>query len=312
MKKLICLLLAMVMVMAVFAGCNNTPAGTEPGTDPTVETITIESNMTSFSLNWSMDATNMYQIVVYEIEGEYFIQYWGDIRKEAQLSTDDVEGIKNAFATSGLHTHNGAEEYVEGEAMASLFVSFDDETMYTANYSGVLPETFVYGCNAIDAYVQQLLADVPEYVPMPTIADDVDADHKAALLEILSNSGLQNLDNVAAMNAQQDLAITLGLTSDEGITAGTACSFMITGGTPFYISLVTVEDAANIEAVRADFEANINWEKGVCVIATDALIAHKDNLVILLLSSDEMYSKTAASIEAAGWMDIETFQNPLA
>lgn len=50
--------------------------------------------------------------------------------------------------------------------------------------------------------------------------------------------------------------------------------------------------------------------KWVCVIPSNALIAENGNMVLCLMGSDTMYSQTAEAIEAAGWSNIATFDNP--
>jgi hypothetical protein len=78
----------------------------------------------------------------------------------------------------------------------------------------------------------------------------------------------------------------------------------------YSLVIVTVEDAANIASVRADFEANLAWGKWVCVRPTGALIAQKDNMVICLMGMNDSYTETEAAITAAGWTEIATFTDP--
>jgi hypothetical protein len=80
--------------------------------------------------------------------------------------------------------------------------------------------------------------------------------------------------------------------------------------TAFSLVVVTVEDEANIGAVRADFEANMDWRKWVCVQPTGAVIAQKGNMVICVMTMDETYSQVKGAINASGWTEVATFENP--
>lgn len=315
MKKIISLLLAMLMVMAMFAGCNNTPAATEPSTEPSTEATepsteaapALESEITFISL--SLNAGNM---MLYPGEtGGLAVFYVGEVRKEGEIAQETMADAAAAFAASGLIALNGAEEYVEGEESASMYVEFADGSYMSANYAGVIPQAFVDGYTAMDTCFQTITADLPVYVPEAMVMEGVDEAALAAMQEILNNSGLPNLDGLMISNVPaEEFEFSLGLSSNEGITNGTACTAMMMT-TAYSIALVTVEDAANIAAVRADFESNIDWQKWVCVMPTDALIAQKDNMVICVIGADEMFSMTAASVEAAGWTEVQYIENDL-
>lgn len=308
MKKIISLLLAMIMVMAMFAGCTNTPATTEPSveaTEPSETAPALQSEITFISL--SMNEANI--MLSPSENGGLSVFYMGQVRKEGEISADAMASVAEALAASGLVDLNGASEYSEGEAYASMYVEFADATTMTADYSGVIPQAFVDGFTAMDTCFQTITADLPVYVPEAMVMEGVDADALAAMQEILNNSGLPNLDGLMISNVPtEEFEFSLGLSSSEGITNGTACTAMMMT-TAYSIALVTVEDAANIAAVRADFESNIDWQKWVCVMPTDALIAQKDNMVICVIGADEMFDMTAASVEAAGWTEVKYIEN---
>ena len=63
--------------------------------------------------------------------------------------------------------------------------------------------------------------------------------------------------------------------------------------------------------VAADFEANLDWTKWVCVAPSDAMTAVKDNMVLCLMAADANYTQTAAGITAAGWTTVNTLTNPM-
>ncbi len=313
MKKIISLLLAMIMVMAMFAGCTNTPAVTEPSTgatEPSETTPALDSEITFISLSMGENYENVSNLMLTPSEnGALSVFYVGEVRKEGEISLDAMADVAQAFAASGLMALNGAEEYADGEANASMYVEFADGTSVSANYTGQIPQAFTDGYTAMDKCFQTLTAELPVYVPEAQVMEGVDETALAAMQQILNNSGLPNLDGLMISNVPaEEFEFSLGLSSSEGITNGTACNAMMMT-TAYSIALVTVEDAANIAAVRSDFESNIDWQKWVCVMPTDALIAQKDNMVICVIGADEMFSMTAASVEAAGWTEVQYIEN---
>lgn len=322
MKKIISLLLAMVMVMAMFAGCNNTPAATEPSTEPNTEstpsaedtqaTEPVEVATVSFvSLSYGETPDALGSLMFYIDENEaYAVDYVGQVKKVGIVDDSALETVSAALANSGLVALNGMSEWVEGEAYGSMYVEYADGTFISADYSGVVAQEFIDGYTAMDECFQTITADMPEYVPEPVVGDGVDEAALVAMKEILNNAGLPNLDGLAISDVlPEEFAFSLGLSSSEGITNGTSCTAMMMT-TAYSIALVTVEDTANIAAVRADFESNIDWQKWVCVIPSDALIAQKDDMVICVIGDGEMFDMTAASVEAAGWTEVQYIENP--
>ena len=108
---------------------------------------------------------------------------------------------------------------------------------------------------------------------------------------------------------EEFFGMTMGLSSDAGVAVGTSCTAMMMT-TPYGIYMVTLEDGADAQAIAADFEANLNWQKFVCVTPTNAVIAQKDNMVLCFMGSDELYTQTAAAIEAAGWKVVKELECP--
>lgn len=316
MKKIVSLLLVLVMAMAMFAGCTNQPEATEPATDPVVtdpatEPAALESEVTFISLSYGETYDSIRSLMLYADEsGNAAVDYVGDVKKVGVVNADAFAGVTSALASSGLVELNGAEEYSDGEATASVYVEFADESYISANYAGVIPQAFIDGFNAMDTYFQTVTADLPVYVPEPIVGEGVDADALAAMKEILNGSGMPNLDGLMINNVlPEEFEFSLGLSSSEGIANGTNCSAMMMT-TAYSIALVTVEDAANIASVRADFESNIDWRKWICVTPSDALIAQKDNMVICVIGSDEMFTMTDTAVQNAGWTEIKYIENP--
>ena len=148
------------------------------------------------------------------------------------------------------------------------------------------------------------------------VMEGMDATIESEMLSIMNNSGIVNLDSLGAMAIPTDDAesfgFTAGLISNEGITAGAICQNMMMGGAAFQLVIVSLEDEAKAADVAADFEANANFDKWVCVRPDQALIAQKGNLVLCLMAPNDMFTGTADSIANAGWTTVKTLTDPLA
>lgn len=325
MKKIIALLLAMLMLLS-FAACggtNNettapdtteetTEAATEETTEGTTESGTAAQGLDSISLTYGQNLDNIQMMNVYNNgDGTYSVDYMGQIRKVGSLDAAAMETIDQALQSSGLLELNGQSEYQEGEASGSYYVSYADGTMYSADFSGVVPEAFVNGFTAMDTCFQSITADIPEYVPEPMLVGEVAESDRAALDAILANMTLDMPDSYMISGVAKDeyFASTVGLSSDEGIASGVSFSAMMMT-TAYALNIVTVEDGTSVDTVAEDFNTTLDWAKWVCVMPSNALIATKDNQVLCLMGSDDLYNQTVSAIEAAGWTTVQALTNP--
>jgi hypothetical protein len=316
----ICLALTLVLAFSLTACGGDKPAPTtvpttEATTAPTtVPETTVGENvvaMNFFSVNYSENFDSVKSITVIDNgDGTAMVDYQGEIRKSGNVDSSIFEDLAAEFAKSGLVELNGAEEWAEGEASASMYVTYADETMVSANYSGTIPQAFIDAYGVMDTAVQALLADMPEYVPEAQVMGNVDETVLAEIKGIIGSTSMP-LDSLVINEAVMDdtFAFTTGLSTSEGIVNGASCSSMMMTSA-YSLVVVTVEDAANVAAVRADFESNMDWLKWVCVQPSNALIAQKDNMVICLMAMDQTYTETEAAINAAGWTEVVTFTNP--
>lgn len=325
MKKIIALLLAMLMLLS-FAACggtNNettapdtteetTEAATEETTEGTTESGTTAQGLDSISLTYGQNLDNIQMMNVYNNgDGTYSVDYMGQIRKVGSLDAAAMETIDQALQSSGLLELNGQSEYQDGEASGSYYVSYADGTMYSADFSGVVPEAFVNGFTAMDTCFQSITADIPEYVPEPMLVGEVAESDRAALDAILANMTLDMPDSYMISGVAKDeyFASTVGLSSDEGIASGVSFSAMMMT-TAYALNIVTVEDGTSVDTVAEDFNTTLDWAKWVCVMPSNALIATKDNQVLCLMGSDDLYNQTVSAIEAAGWTTVQSLTNP--
>ena len=322
MKKLISLLLALTLVFSLVACGPKTP-DEEPSTDPSTEAPTeteqpsendqpaFESAITYFQLSY-MEGETIMSLTAYPNEdGTAYVEFVGTEKKVGSLDASVMETIAAELAKTALPSMNGMSEYAEGDVYASMYVSFADETMLNADFTGAVPQEFTDSYNAMEACFQTLTADLDVYVPELGVMGEVNPDGLAAMQEIMNGTGFTDLDQYAVSDVALDeyFGDTVGLSASTGIANATLCSAMMMT-TPYSLVVVTLEDAANIDAVRADFAANINWQKFVCVIPSDALIAQKGNMVLCLMGSDALFESTKTAIENAGWENIEAIANP--
>ncbi len=316
----ICLALTLVLAFSLTACGGNKPAETTPTTTvaPTTEPTTVpttepavNAGMNFMSLSYGETFETMVYISIMDNEdGTASVDYQGEVRKAGTVDAAIFETLAEELAKSGLVELNGAEEWAEGEANGSMFITYADDSFLSCSYGGNVPQAYIDGYNYMDGVVAQLLADLPEYTPEATVMGNVDADVLEEIKALIANTSMP-LDSLVISEAVMDdtFAFTTGLSTSEGIANGASCSSMMMT-TAYSLVVVTVEDEANIGAVRADFEANMDWLKWVCVQPSNALIAQKGNMVICVMAMDETYTETAAAVNAAGWTEVATFTNP--
>lgn len=328
MKKITALLLALLMV-ASLAACGGTgnettvPTTTEPETTvpETTEAETTEPETTEgaviegieyFSLTLGENYESINSLSAYYNEdGTVAVDYMGDIRKMGNLDASVMDTIEAALETSGLIDLNGQEDYQEGEASGSMYISYGDGTMLVAGFSGTIPEVFTTAYAAMDTCFQTITADLPEYVPEPLVIGEIAESDKAALDAILAGMTLDMPDAYMISGVAKDeyFANAVGLTSDAGIASGVSFAPMMMTSA-YSLNIVTLKDGTSAETVAQDFNDTLDWLKWVCVQPDSALIATKDNQVLCLMGSEDLYNMTVSAIEAAGWTTVQSLTNP--
>ena len=329
-KKLTALFLALLLMLSM-AACGGNGSGSaedhnEPGeaedneteyvpdlyTVDGLEEIAVENPITYFTLTVGQTYDQIYTLNAYDNDDtSATIEYTVDEKKLGLVPASVMHYLTKAFEESGLPALSGKMEYSDAEGLASMYVCYADGTVVAADISGSVPEEFMKGYQAMEACFRRLTANIPLYVPTPRIMGAVDALALEEMLQILNDSDIEALDSFAISDVPKDefFASSLGLSDGEKILNGTACTaIMMT--TPYSIVIVTVEDGGNISSVCKDFESSMDWRKWVCVAPTNALIATKDNMVLCLLGSDDLYTSTAAAVKAGGWKEVKALKNP--
>lgn len=312
MKRIFALMLIVVMVMS-FAACGGKKTEDNQTTVPETtapDVTTDEVSVTYFSIYYSeTPETNQVLSAYPDDMGGVYIAYQAEIRKEGSVDGSAMATIYEAYKNSGLQALLGMQDYADGPS-ASFSVSFSDGTMEEGYLYGEMPQEFLTGLEAMKECFRTLTADLPEYVPQPMISGELAENDKVALDAILAEMKLQQIDSYAITGLVKDDTFTVmaGLTSYEGIASGLTFSpMMIT--TPYSMVLVTLEDGADADAIIADFEKNLDFAKWVCVTASDALIATKDNQVVCVMGSDALFTLTSDSLTAAGWNVVKNIHN---
>lgn len=289
------------------------PDQTTNGTDATIS-LEIDADITYFSVNLNLTGTdNRYLMAYPNDDGTVYVEYVGDVKKVgSNMDAAVLEQIAVLVAQSNILDLNGRNEYVDGGAIGSAYVEYSDGTVIGIAFTGVIPQEYQDAYGKLDAGFQTLTADLEVYVPAPVVMDGVDETAKAELLDILQKSQIRDLDMFQISDVAKDdvFALVMGLSSGEGVAVGTSCSAMMMT-TPYSLVIATLEEGADAQAVRDDFLANLDWQKWVCVLPTDALIAQKDNMVLCLMGADELFDQTLQAITDCGWENMEQISNPM-
>ena len=334
MKKIMSLLLALVLVLSLAAcGGNTEPtkaptdaptdAPTQAPTDAPTEAPTTEPTEAPTAEPTEDEEVNLYMISL-SLGNSYIsisdndmgglsVEYANGIRKMTTLDISMLAEFETELEKSGLTALLGASEYGDGADSASFSMVYSDWSSKSADYYGVeTPTEFITAFNAFAAYMETVLADVPEYVPQAMVMGEVDATILAELQNITNNSGILNLDSMGIMAIELDeyFGFTAGLTGADNITAAGICQNMMMGGAAYQIVIVTLADGTDASAVADDFAANLDFGKWVCTRPDQALIAQKDNMVLCMMGPNDLYTGTASAIENAGWTTIKTVTDP--
>lgn len=313
MKRLTALVLAVLLVlsMAACAPAEKAPAETTvPATLPVY--AEVENPVSFFSMTLGEDYENIGSLTAYLNEdGTAHVEYVGENKKIGTLDANIFHGITAAAAESGLAELNGQDVYAEGEANGSMYITYEDGAMLTCGFGGEVPQAYRDGYAKMDAFFRELTAQMPEYVPQPLVLGEVEEGILTELTAIIGGSGIQNPDafSISPVVKDEFFAFSLGLSSEEGIASAALCQGMMMT-TAYSLAVVRLEEGADTDAVCADFAANVDWMKWVCVMPNNAMVAVKDDLVLCLVAEGQLYSLTAIGIEAAGWTVVDTLENP--
>ena len=310
MKRLI----AMILAVLILTGC--TPAGKVPAQTTTPANMPdyaeVENPVTFFSMTLGEDYENIGSLTAFLNEdGTAYVEYVGEIKKVGTLDANIFHGITATVEASGLAELNGQNVYADGEANGSMYITYEDGAMLACGFGGEVPKAYRDAYAQMGAFFRELTAQMPEYVPQPQVLGEVEESILTELTAIIGGSGIQNPDafSISPVVKDEFFAFSLGLSSEKGIASAALCQGMMMT-TAYSLAVVRLEEGADTDAVCADFAANVDWMKWVCVMPDNAMVAVKDDLVLCLVAEGQLYSLTAIGIEEAGWTVVETMENP--
>ena len=322
MKKLWILILVVALLLAACG--TEKPAESTGGTEPivpqptettqvpTLPQITVENPVNYLLISYTDAQGTMKSLTAYDDgSGKAHVEYVGDVKKVGDLDLAVLHNIAQAVADAGCPALNGQSVFDEGVEFASMYVSYPDESYLGADYSGVVSQEFLDCYGKLDDFFRQLTAGLEIYVPQPLVMEGVDPAVLETMLDILNHTGMEYPDSLYISNVPMDefFGPAMGLTKTEGILSGTGCSPMMSGSAYSFV-MVRVAENADRDAICADFAAHLEWNKWVCVSASDAMIARKGDMILCLMATGELYEITANAIREADWENIETYENP--
>lgn len=314
MKKLLAMMVAATLLLSLAACTNSQVPTTQPTeiTQPTEEQEvtypTVENPVTYFSLSWGDAEGNYYAMTAYTNEtGGAYVEYVGQEKKVGTFDLSVLHGITAQIDSCGLAAFHGQDAYEDGPESASMYITFQDESMLAAGYSGTIPSEFMEAYNQMELFFQTLCAKLPVYVPMPIVNGQVNQDVLTEMNQLMKRSGIEPLDMFTINDVPLDelFGATVGLTSTEGIANATICVPMMMPNA-YSLVIVTTKSLYHSAEVRKDFAANIDWDRWVCVSADHALIAQKNNMVLCLVGTGDQFELTARAIKGSSWQFLET------
>ena len=310
MKKLLCSTLLLLFVVTCVS-CREQQLAETPSTTPSPSP-------------YDGPAIDYFQLSISNANGAYislsaynngfnqaYVEYVGDYKKADTFDLSVLLELAAEVERSGVKTIHDQHVYETGDNYANMFISFTDGSNLYADYSGVVPQEFGEYYDILEAYFLTLVDDLPIYVPRPVVMGEVNELTLTELMNIMENSGMEYLDGFSIYEVPVDDAfdMEMGLSHHKNIKSGTMCG-PVMSGSAFSLAVAVLEKDADVTSVANNFATNIRWNRWVCVSATDALIAYKDNMVLCLVSYGEMYEKTSAAIRACGWTEVKTLGEP--
>lgn len=307
MRALSSLLLTLVL-LASLAACGGTvPAPTMPIPEPPIADTTpalpqygeVDVPVTFLNVSYGETVGEIRSIHVYRNEdGSVRVEYVGEEKKVGDFDANLLHGITAALASSGLLALNGQSQSGAGSALGSLYVSYADGTVRMADYYGTVPEAYRQGYGRLAAFFEEITAHLPPYQPEPIPLNEVDGALVAEAVAILRAGGITDLDTFTVSRSL--LPGELGLSDVRPVADGLLCGPMMMPN-PYGLTVVRLQAGAEAEEVCADFAEHLDWYRWVCVLPSNAAVAVKGDLVLCLMGTGGLYTKTLAGIEACGW-----------
>ncbi len=320
MKRFLICMIAIVLVFSC-AGCNNTQSqpvnppsdeieATQPTPEPTFDLpeITVENPATYVQVSiYGEDGSYSYLTAYDNGNGEAYVEYVGDVKKVGTFDISVLHFITAELEKAGFKALDGQDVYEDGLASASLYVSYEDESYLGAGFSGTIPQEFLDSYAVLEKCFEKLTSHLPVYVPQPLVDGDVDEETLAEIKQLVEAAKIENADAYIISDVPMDeyFADAMGLEKTDGILSGTLFSAMMMTD-PFSMAIAKLDSSADTDAVAKDFLKNVDFFRWVCVIADDALVASKGDMVLCLVGPAQLYKQFADAINQSGWTVVDT------
>ena len=324
MKKIFALMMVLVMVLsvgAVFAGCKETETPPTAGEDqkeptkpePTTPPEEAQETFKSFLMNMNNLSLEAYV----EEDGQVMLNYATETDYQyGKVDPSVLKTLTKALEESGYETLKAPEGEEDFGGEAKLEINFGGgETFVYEYYHSQIPEDFRKVYEKMDAAFQEAVKLLPE--PEVDTDGEVAQSEKDAMKGILEHLELWASANHFAMTSvpvtDEAFNYTVGLSSSQGIVSGMQFGPK-TGSVPYKLYMVTVADGTDVSTIAKDYRESVDWRVFGCVFPDHAYIATKGNQVLMLLGKDDEYgtpyTQTVDAIKAAGWTLFEELTNP--
>ena len=322
MKQFVVWMITIALVLSC-AGCKAESA--DPGDTSSATTVeTTAATEPSYSLpEVTVENPATYvQVSIYEEDGSYrslcayddgnggaYVEYVGDVKKVGTFDLSVLHNITAEVENAGFKEMDGQNVYEDGMASASVNVSYADESYLGASFGGTIPQEFYDSYAVLEDYFKKLVAHLPVYVPRPLMEGNVDEQVLPEIEQIIEAANIANADAYMIMDVPMDENFTwnMGLAQTEGILTGTKFSAMMMTD-PFSLAVAKLDATADPAAVVKDFKENVDFYRWVCVLADNALVAQKGDMVLCLIGGAQLYAQFKTAIDQCGWTVMETLQ----
>ena len=343
MKKIFACLLAVAMLLS-FAACgeeattevkDTTPSTTAPSTtapnvtepdvtepdvteptatEPAAEIVPLpESEITYFSLTCTDENGGYISLAAYTSldSDDINIEMQTDVLKMGVADPSAMATIYERAQEVNFGGMNGMSSYTDGNAYGDFYIEFADGTVLSGMFGGTIPAEFNVAMGGMIVCFDELTANMEAPLSAPTEMGEIAENDKNAVYEIIEAMNVTDLGAFAISGIAMDENFTwaAGLSSSEGIISAVSFAPMH-GSTPYSLVIVSLAEGTDAEAIITDFAESIDWLKLVCVVPEQAVIATKDNQVLMFSGSADLFTMTTTAIEACGWTIVNELTNP--
>ena len=315
MKRFLVWVVMLALVLSC-AGCKENAAvsgtDTTSGTEPSysLPEVTVENPANYVQISIYEEDGSCRSLCAYDDgNGSAYVEYVGDVKKVGTFDLSVLHNITAEVENAGFKALDGQNVYEDGLASASVYVSYADESYLGAGFGGTIPQEFYDSYAVLEDYFKKLVAHLPVYVPQPLIEGNVDEQVLPEIQQIVEAANLANADAymISDVPADENFAWNMGLAQTEGILSGTKFSAMMMTD-PFSMAIAKLDASADQSAIVKDFKENVDFYRWVCVLADNALVAQKDDMVLCLIGPAQLYEQFETAIDQCGWTVMETLR----